>query len=209
MVKKNIKSAITIAALFAAVIYNIWPLGYFLDHDALQNSYVSVLEVLSKPYAWLFILADILTGLIVIAVGINLRKIKSSFRGSSVGYIVFGLATLLDTIVPITGHCQTTISACGISPLQILSFHDLASIVAALGLFYSLLNSKRLLHGGHLNIGRYQWVLFSIWTLCITGMFLVVSVVIDDFTAISQALFLASCGLGLVVIPASLVNMKE
>ncbi|MGD0284627.1 MAG: DUF998 domain-containing protein [Candidatus Saccharimonadales bacterium] len=206
MLKDKIKPITFGLAIFAAILYNIWPLGYALDPSVLHNSYVSSLEVSGKPYAWLFILADILTGIIAIIIGFNVRKIEPHNRVSFMSYILFGLATGIDAIIPIASRCEVSISACGISPSQILSPHDIASIVAAFSIFAILLNAKHQFYKNNENI--YKWITFAYWAWCATGIFLIISVITDDFTIISQALFLAMCGVGLVVTPTNLIKAK-
>jgi hypothetical protein len=209
MLKNQTKPIIISLAFLAAVLYNIWPLGYVLDPEVLHNSYLSSLEVDGKPYAWLFIIADILTSIVVVAIVLLIRKLNSSNRAGLNGYIIFGLATFFDAIIPIANHCEQSISACGISLSQVLSFHDIASIMAAIGMFTGLLGSKCRFREDKLNPSIYKWLSYTFWIWCITGIFLIISVVIDDFTTISQALFLIAYGLGLVAIPTSIINMKK
>jgi hypothetical protein len=209
MLKHKTKNLNISLAVSAAVLYNIWPLGYLLDPDALHNCYFSSLEVNGKPYAWLFMLGDILTGIVVVAIVLIIRKLKLSNRVSLIGLAVFGLATLFDAIIPISSRCEQSISACGISLSQVLSIHDIASIAAAIGMFMGLLSSKRRFRRDNLNPGIYKWLSYIFWLWCIAGIFLIISVVIDDFTTISQALFLIAYGLGLVAIPTSIVKMKK
>lgn len=207
ILKNRIKPITFALAIFAAILYNIWPLGYVLDPNVLHNSYVSSLEVSGKPYAWLFILADILTGLVAIIIGFGIRKTISHNRVSFIAYILFGLATSIDAIIPIASHCEESISACGIALSQILSPHDIASIVAAFSIFTILLNAKHQFSKNNLKI--FKWISVVYWMWCATGIFLIISVVTDDFATISQSLFLVMCGVGLVVMPASLVCTKQ
>jgi hypothetical protein len=202
------KPVIVVLAISSAILYNIWPLGYLLDPNALHHSYVSVLEVSNKPYAWLFILADILTGLLVMTVGLALWKIKLLSKRGAFWYILFGIATLLEAIIPIASRCAARISACGISLSQILSPHDIASIVEAVALFISLLGIRRMLSKSS-NQNLYKWVSPIFWIWCATGIFLITSIVIDNFTTVSQALYLFACGVGLIAVPTSLMNIKQ
>ncbi len=52
--------------------------------------------------------------------------------------MLFGLATLIEATIPIPSRCDESIKICGISPPQIFSVHDLASIIAVLGLLLGL-----------------------------------------------------------------------
>jgi hypothetical protein len=208
----QIKSKPTLIALsiVAAVLYNIWILGFVLDFSSLQNSYFSILDVYGKPYAWLFITSDILTAIIVILVGLSLKATnKPSTKGVAVGYIFFGIATFIEALIPISNRCEARISACGISLGQVLSPHDIASIVAALSLFYVLLIRGRQLNKGNLDTTFSRWMAYSFWLFCFAGIFLIVSVVINNFTVVSQAMFLVACGNALVAIPLSVLNLSE
>jgi hypothetical protein len=202
--KLNNESIILTLAIIAAILYNSWPLGYVLDPNALHNSYVSSLEVTGKPYAWLFIFADILSGIAAVIIGFSIKKIKPQLRVSFIGYVAFGLATILEAVIPIASHCEESISACGISPRQILSPHDIASIVAAFSIFAILLSCKHQTRSNKI----YKWVSITYWAWCITGLGLIVSVATDDLTTLAQALFLLACGLGLVIVPISLTKSK-
>ena len=188
-------------SLLTAVLYNSWPLAFWLDPISLNNKYLSVLEVSGRPYAWLFALGDALTAAIVIAIGARLAKLNPSSRKILFGYIVFGAATLLEAITPISNRCSESISACGISPVQILSLHDTASIVAALGLLAALYASMRQARSAGQREANYKWarVLFWVWSL--SGIFLILSVVVDKVTLLSQIIFLLACGLALIALP--------
>jgi len=204
MLMNKIKPVTIILAIFAAGLYNIWPLGYLLDPNALHNSYISVLEVTSKPYAWLFVLTDILSGVCVLAIGFLLiiKNIKN--RKYVISYILFGIATLFDAIIPIASKCEERISACGIALSQIISPHDIASILEAITLIYCLSGLLHLLKVKQNNY--YKMALFTLWLLCLTGLFLIISVVINNFTTLSQTLYILMNGVGLVIIPISLIQ---
>jgi hypothetical protein len=209
MLINKIKPHTITLAVTAAVLYNIWPLGYVLDPGALQNSYISALEVSGKPYAWVFILGDVLTSICVLAAVLTMIKIKPLRWPVLAGYLTFGLATIAEATIPIASRCEVSVSACGISPSQVLSPHDLASIIAAVGLFVGLLFAKRHARSNNLNVGVYKWLPVAFWAWCTTGIFLIASIIIEHFTTLSQALFLLACGIGLIIIPLSLVDVEQ
>jgi hypothetical protein len=211
MVSTNnpIKSFVMPIALVTAVLYNIWPLGYLLDPGVLHNSYISVLEVSGKPYSKLFMFADILTGAMVVILGLVIRKLNTSSNSVVFSYIVFGLATIMEAVIPISSRCVETVSSCGTSLSQVLTLHDIASILAAFSLFYSLYMLKRLVRQHKPNSTIYKYVSLNYWIWCLTGPLLIISVVVDSFAILSQALFLLTCGYALIVIPTTLVKIKE
>jgi len=204
------KKIIIGVSLLSGCLYNFWILGFLLDHNSLNNSYVSILEVTDKPYAKLFTITDILAAIGVILVGsllsyaINLRK-----TNTLIFYIIFGVGTLLDAIIPISNKCESSISACGISLGQVLTIHDIASLTAAFSLYAALLIMLRNLRFIKINSKLFYWAKYTFWAWCITGILLVISVVIDDFTAITQVLYYVTCGVGIIVIPISLLYLNN
>ncbi len=201
-------------SILTAVIYNIWPLGYWLDPSALNDNYLSVLEVYSKPYAWVFILGDALTATVVIIIGLRLLKLiqPPHKRSALIGYLVFGVATLFEATTPISNRCDESISACGISPVQIFSVHDLASIIAALGLFYALYKSLAYFKAKGEETAKSclaRCLNYTFWIWSISGLFLVASVGLNRATLISQALFIMACGLALIMLPLAMLQLTE
>src|ERR1035438_10193992 len=145
MINNKFKELVIVLSVLAALLYNFWLFGFILDPGLLKNSYASILEVPGKPYAWLFTITDILAGILAVLAGLLIsRLIKLHNRKILAGYIIFGVATFIDAIIPISSRCESSISACGISPEQVLSLHDIASLVAAFGLYASLLINMRL-----------------------------------------------------------------
>lgn len=204
MFKKQIPSLILSSAIFAAVTYNIWPLAYVLDPKAINNSYFSVLELPGKPYAWVFILGDILTGVVITLTALAIWKTKTFNPKISLSYLVFGLSTLLDAIKPISGHCVSSVATCGIAPSQIFTFHDICSLLAAAAIFYGLLICRRQIRNAN-GLGRiYGWISYTFWFWCLAGLFLILSIVMDDLTTLSQGVYIAACGIGLIAMPLSL-----
>ncbi len=204
MFKKKIPSVILSSAIFAAVVYNIWPLAYIVDSKAINNSYFSVLELPGKPYAWLFILGDILTGAAITLTALVIWGTKTFSPKILLSYLIFGLSTLLDAIVPISGHCVSSVLACGIAPSQIFTFHDICSLLAAAAIFYGLLICRRQIRRVDGPSRIYEWISYTLWFWCLAGLFLILSIVMDDLTTLSQGIYIAACGIGLVAIPLSL-----
>ena len=81
----------------------------------------------------------------------------------TVGYIIFGAATLIESVSPISSRCSESISASGISQVQILTLHDVASIVAAFGQLFALISSKRLLRSTEQSLKLYKKALSTYW----------------------------------------------
>src|SRR5215469_5111021 len=52
----------------AGILYVSWPLGYWLNPAVSKESLASGLEAVGQPYSWLFVSADIVSSLLIIAV---------------------------------------------------------------------------------------------------------------------------------------------
>ncbi len=203
------KSWLFISSLVAAILYNIWFLGLFLDPNLLNNSYVSALEVSGKTFAWLFILADVIAGLLILLIGLYLYKKHSEDRIIIYTYSFFGFLTLVDGIIPIDSKCETSISSCGIALSQVISLHDILSIMASVAVFISLRNVKKKLHSADSSARLYKRAskILTFWILCC--IFLVISVVIDNFTIYSQGLFILATSFMMMFVPYVLVDDKN
>jgi hypothetical protein len=187
-------------AISAGLLYNFWVFGYLLDPQALHNTYFSVLESYGRPYSWLFILADVVTSLIVIIVSWLMWRSKTATPNILIVFNLFGLATLLDATIPIADKCSSSISACGIDPSQIFTFHDLASLVAYLSIFYGLSICHRLIRARKLTSAAAKFAQYTYYGWILAGLFLLFSIITNRFTPSSQGLFLAAIGLALIAI---------
>jgi hypothetical protein len=125
----------------AAILYCSWPLGYVLNPFVERHDLASQLEALHEPYAWIFILMDVLTGLAVIAAGV--RQFKHNKKDTLVllcvwSYVAFGLLNAIAALAPL--NCDPESHDCG--PLihnPLLIIHGAASFLSpaflGLGMF--------------------------------------------------------------------------
>lgn len=182
-----------LVGLMAGVLYNAWPLGFRLDPDALHGTYVSVLEVPSRPYAHLFVTCDVLAGVLAACAGLLLRR---SHPLVGIGLVVFGLGNVLEASIPIAAACAGSVASCGIALDQVLAPHDVASIISVVGIILALWGVR----------DRGPWVraLIALWAIC--GLFMVSTVVTDRLVTLSQACFLVACGLALAAVPLALTR---
>ena len=126
------------AAVAAGVVYCSWPLGYYLNPVVSRRGLASELEALHQPYNWLFILLDVLSGVLVMAVAILLwRAHKDRLRRIIlVNFALFGLLTILDALMPMS--CEPSLRACpSLSHQPLLILHGVVSIAASVCLFIS------------------------------------------------------------------------
>jgi len=122
----NYKRLALALCLAAGILYNSWPLGYLLDSRTAHTALASNLERAGHPYAWLFVLGDVLTGLCLIAAAIILY----TKTWLSAGLLIFGLFTAISAIFTYSGAGHVT----G------LGLDALTSTIAAIGLFISLIS---------------------------------------------------------------------
>lgn len=129
--------------LVAAILYDLWPLGYALNPRVGRYGLASELEGLGQPYNWVFIVADIVSSLLVLIV---VYALWQRAKGHSKHWVrvavwclgAFAVLTALDALLPLpcapsVRHCSDLIS----DPLTLA--HGSSSIAATSFLFISLL----------------------------------------------------------------------
>ena len=96
----------------AALAYNNWLLGIFLNHNLfVHNGSISEFSVPSQPYHWLFQLLDIISGVMMIWLGWRLwEKLKPSRSGRWLGVsiAVLGAANIFDAFFKLP--CSETLN---------------------------------------------------------------------------------------------------
>ncbi|HSX07143.1 MAG TPA: DUF998 domain-containing protein [Candidatus Saccharimonadia bacterium] len=134
----------TILSLFAGITYSSWPLGYVLNPKVARSSLASGLEAPGQPYNWVFIGADVVSSVLVIAACVLLwqsyRKVRMR-KPILVGLFcttLFGIGTILAAVLP--EHCVPNLMVCpSFTQDHFLLVHGASSIVASLALFIALL----------------------------------------------------------------------
>ena len=128
-----------ILSIVAGVIYNSWPLGYVLNPAVSQRGLASELAAFHQPYNWVFILLDVLSGLLVaICAGILWRYTEAKIhKAILVNFALFGMCTLIDALLPL--RCNPSISVCpGILQQPELILHGAFSMLASICLLLSV-----------------------------------------------------------------------
>jgi hypothetical protein len=155
---------ITLVACLAGILYCSWPLGYILNPSVTRHDFASELQASHQPYAWLFIATDILTGVLMLAIGIwqwkNTTQHKT-LRLSIISYVLFGILVIAAAVAPY--NCVSGSHSCQLllhSPAFII--HGFSSIVSVVFLFVSLVLPGKIL----LEQRMYRW-------LIVMGVFLV------------------------------------
>ena len=188
-----------VLAALAGLVYNSWPLGYWLNLPVAKDGLASGLEALHQPYNWVFIAGDVVSGLLVILVCWLLWRRLSAVRSKRLldivlaNVVVFGIGTIADTLLPM--HCEPSLQHCPSFTVDyFLLFHGLLSIVAAFCLFVSLgllwwYRRRSLLLGTLL----FGYLLFSLFSL-----FEILGWIAGNW---SQHYYLVLCGLWLAALP--------
>lgn len=125
----------------AAILYSSWPLAFILDPRVGRHELASMLEAPHAPYNWVFIAADVLTGITVTIMAVTqlpkwrISRIKTA---TILGYWLFGLLVGVAAMTPL--ECDPQVRACG-SLLQhpLIIVHGFASIGSCIALLASLL----------------------------------------------------------------------
>ena len=137
--KSKIFVTALVLAIVAGVVYNSWPLGYFLNPLVTHSGgLASELEGLNQPYNWVFISLDTVCGLCVIIASIMLwhKHLDYIRKATLITFALFGLLTIADALLPMT--CEPSLTTCPtLSHQPILILHGIASIGSAIFLFVS------------------------------------------------------------------------
>jgi hypothetical protein len=188
----------TVLAVLAGLVYNSWPLGYWLNPAASKAGLASGLEALHQPYNWLFISGDVLSGLLIIlACGLMWHRLRAGRQHRLLGWVlvnlvVFGLGTIADTLLP--ERCLPGAPACpSWRQDHLLLAHGVLSIVAAIGLFLSLVLVWRQHRTAVLNTLAGGYVLF--------GAFSLFEALVPLHGNWSQHYYLLLCGAWLGLVP--------
>jgi hypothetical protein len=186
-------------AVLAGVVYNSWPLGYWLNPLVTHSGgLASELEGLNQPYNWLFVSLDTICGVCVIVASILLwhKKLDAIRKMTLVTFALFGFLTIADALLPMT--CEPSLTTCPtLSHQPILILHGVASIGSALFLFISavLMWQRLRRHGGRtiMTILLLGWAVSGLLTLYFFFM--------PGPGYLSQDYYLLLCGAWIALLP--------
>lgn len=191
----------TAAAVVAAFLYDSWPLGTLLNPQA-NKGLASNLEAAHQPFNWLFIGFDIISGLLIFAVAVNLLyrfRLRSGrvLKTALFGYGVFGLLTVLDAVLPL--DCVPTIRTCP-SPLDDPSYilHGIGSIGSVTGLAISVAAFWWLYKA----TPTFRWLLWPVALIWLGfGMVTLLLIAHDTSSTTAQHIFITLCAAWMVIVP--------
>lgn len=194
---------VLVLSIAAGLLYNSWPIGYWLNPAVSKSSLASGLEAVGQPYNWLFIGGDVLSSLLMITVCWMLwNRFKSNesaklIRISLYCIAIFGIGTIVDALIP--ERCVPELQTCpSFTHDPTLLIHGIFSIAASLFLFASL--CILWFHRRHnlvLNGMLFGYILFGLVSL-------VEAIVPGSNGNWSQHYYITLCSVWLVLIPFSI-----
>jgi hypothetical protein len=135
---------ISAISLAAGLLYDSWPLGYWLNPFVAKRSLASGLEAIHQPYNWVFIAADIASSVfIIITCGLLWRMYKNSKASLPIqlalgSIVLFAAGTVADALLP--EDCVPNLMKCqSFTHDHALLLHGIFSIAASLFLFVALI----------------------------------------------------------------------
>jgi hypothetical protein len=167
--------------IIAGLAYLSWPIGYSVNRVVVERGLASDLEVPGQPFSWLFILLDIVSGVLMLGLSIAAWREtrpgdRSLHTGGLVGYGIFGLSTILSAAVPLScGTGRTALLECGTNA-GTYGWHDILSAIGYLTLFFSLVGAMIRSYRGHAGwiVGPLVTTVGLLW--CMAGVgFLVIT----------------------------------
>jgi hypothetical protein len=198
---------LTVLSVLAGLIYNSWPLGYWLNPIVAQNGLGSELEGLHQPFNWLFIAGDVASSLLIGGVALliwlrvhgHLHQVYFKIALLNIGG--FSLFTILDAMLPL--RCDPTVQHCqSFTHDPLLLTHGIFSITASLCLFISLILIWWL--------DRQSWVLhLLLYGYVLFSVFSVIAVFTPGQSNWSQHYYLTLCSVWLAVLPYALHRIVD
>lgn len=198
----------------AGLLYNSWPLGYWLNPSVAKIGLASDLQASGQPYSWLFIEFDVLCGLLLVVLALALIgkvRQKSAAGLAAAGLAIFGAFTAISALIPL--HCHDNIRQCGYQPGQTFGWHNITGTIAALGLFFALLYCVRLLTNHRLLwLNKFlltAWSLSGLWFLFVTLYGNYQHPRIEGWVVSSQQAFIALSGLAVWFVAYALARPSK
>lgn len=202
---KYARSALILFVL-AGALYNSWILGYILNPQTARNGLASDLTFSGQPYAWLFILSDVLVALSLLAVSVLVYIVakpivrSGTWRVAFGGVLIFGLFTAASAAVPQGCVKAPVLTLCIPYANTQIGADGIETTIACLGFLASLIavNVLGWRQKTATVLRRLIQAVAVAWTLSAIA-FLVALDTSNSMHPAQQALMIIS-GLGLVVI---------
>ena len=195
--------SLTILAVLAGLLYDSWPLGYWLNPLVARAGLASELEAIHQPFNWLFVSGDVVSSVLVILIAVWLWRYKTGNRllarlalGST---IVYALLTIADALLPM--RCDPSVSQCPSFRVDhLLLLHGICSIAAAVFLFVSLAVSWW-------HDRKNLWLNGLLLGYVVFGIFSLVAAILPGRDNWSQHYYLTLCAVWIAFIPYAIRRM--
>ena len=191
-------------AILSGILYSSWPLGSIFNPNVARRGLASALEGIGQPYNWLFIITDIVSSLLIVAVCWFIwQRLRGTHDKRLISFallnvVIFAAGTIVDAALPL--RCDPTIQICrSYKQDHLLLAHGLFSILAAICLFVSLVilwwHRRRNVLINSLVLG---YMLFSLFSL--------IAILKPGIGNLSQHYYLTLCGVWLALLPHAIRN---
>jgi hypothetical protein len=197
------KQIVLLLGIIGALLYSNWLLGYWLNSRVAIGGLASNLQIHGQPYSWVFVLGDVLSGLVITVAAYFIYMISQQRDQLTVlmigGYLCFGVLTAISALLPL--HCGTNPSQCAVNNFQPLGIHDAIGGVASFGQFISLIAVWRL--NAKLQLSQwFKWLTASLLlTWSASGILYLVLTFTKGNVVLPQHIFLALTFIGIIIVP--------
>jgi len=199
--KQKTKLAIITLAILSAVSYCSWPLGYIFNLPVSRRGLASELEALGQPYSWLFILLDVVSGVLIVALTYYLWRLRSRKHNRwlsivLLNYAAFGVFTAIDSLLPM--NCIPSLTVCPNAlhnPMLLL--HGIASITASVCLFVSVV----MVWYRHRTEERYILMSMVLLAWAIFGIVSIIFLLVPGPGYLAQHYYITLCSFWVVLLP--------
>jgi len=197
--------SLLLLTIMAGVIYNSWPLGYWLN-PVVNRGLASDLEATGQPYNWVFIAGDIISGLLICIATVwllsKLRQTRSTWmKIGLIGFGVFGALTAVDALLPL--DCVSVVQRCGpVLENPIVILHGVASMGSIAGLTLSIVSVWWLLARDERTAASVRYLLHGtllVW--CGFGIATLILIFLSRSSALSQHIFITLCSVWTALLP--------
>ena len=188
--------------VIAGLLYSSWPLGYILNPSVGRHDLASELEAANQPHHLVFVVMDVLSGLVITLaclLQLKISKMSKEVRGVVLGYTLFGLLVILAALTP--PNCESLSLSCTLTTDPGAVIHGLCSTVSVILLLVSLVLAFREVHdAAPSNRVRRLFAGTSVcWAFCGVAGIIELLLHIQDYNAL-QYFFITLCSFSVALV---------
>ena len=188
-------------AVFAALLYLAWFVGYFVNPYVASHGIASELAVHGQPYASLFLVTDVINLFLISFLSLMMIRADKSFhvRIAALFYFIFGVATMLSTRFCLL--CAPSVEKCIMSGdvLHRTILHYSLGIIAGFALFVAAFTVSRLLDSTNRILFRRVLLLTLVFGLL--SILLSLTPLNNVSTALFQRVYLLILAIYIFIVP--------